>query len=206
VRVVCFGEWTCELCGGTHVESSAQTGPVLILSEGSIGAGLRRIEFLAAEAAEELIYNRSRQVGELARMLGTRPDEISEAVEHVRSSLRESEREKRQLQERLMRQQAATVETDGGVPFSHAAVSEEWVDLKARADLDLEHLSGPGVVLVTRGDEYVLKVDRQLTDRFDATKLKDALGSKGGGRAELVQGKLTVSVDEALKRLKAMLR
>lgn len=209
VRVVCFGDWTCELCGGTHVESSAQTGPVLITSEGSIGAGLRRIEFRAGEAAEELFYARSRQVGELARMLGTRPDEIAAAVEHVRGGLRQAEREKKQLQEGLMRQQAATVETDGGLPFSHAVVSEDWVDLKARADLDLEKLSGPGVVLVTRGEPpdglYVLKVDRKLTDRFDATKLKDALGP-GGGRAELVSGKLTVSVDEALKRLKEMLR
>ncbi|HLK44695.1 MAG TPA: alanine--tRNA ligase-related protein, partial [Acidimicrobiales bacterium] len=58
VRVVCFGDWTCELCGGTHVESSADVGPVVITSESSIGSGLRRIDLVAGEAADRLVRER----------------------------------------------------------------------------------------------------------------------------------------------------
>src|SRR5579859_5413575 len=58
VRVVCFGDWTCELCGGTHVENTADVGTVLIVSESSVGAGLRRLDLVAGEAAEALVERR----------------------------------------------------------------------------------------------------------------------------------------------------
>src|SRR5205807_9441935 len=55
VRVVCFGDWSCEFCGGTHVPNSADVGLALITSEQSIGQGLRRLDLTVGEAAEDLI-------------------------------------------------------------------------------------------------------------------------------------------------------
>src|SRR5260370_10977711 len=73
VRVVCFGDWTCELCGGTHVANSADIGPAVIVSESSIGSGLRRIDMVVGEAADELIWRERRHLSELAKSFNTSP-------------------------------------------------------------------------------------------------------------------------------------
>src|SRR5206468_8729241 len=61
VRVVEIGEYSTELCGGTHVRSTAEIGPFLILSEGSVGSGARRIEAVTSGEAFALLHERSRE-------------------------------------------------------------------------------------------------------------------------------------------------
>ncbi|MFZ0215384.1 MAG: alanine--tRNA ligase, partial [Candidatus Dormiibacterota bacterium] len=70
VRVVSFGDWSSEFCGGTHVATSADVGPFLVLGETSVGQGLRRLDAIAGIAAEEVIRRRQRDTAELARTLG----------------------------------------------------------------------------------------------------------------------------------------
>src|SRR2546429_8340682 len=74
VRVVCFGDWSCELCGGTHVETSADVGLALILSESSIGQGLRRIDMTVGEPADRLVRRQLAALGDAARGLGVPPE------------------------------------------------------------------------------------------------------------------------------------
>src|SRR2546430_5490716 len=97
VRVVCFGDWTCELCGGTHVKNSADVGTAIILSESSIGSGLRRIDMVVGTAADELVRRDRDLLAEMARSFNASPEQLPSRVESVRAQLKEAERERERL-------------------------------------------------------------------------------------------------------------
>src|SRR5207244_1280 len=84
VRVVCFGDWTCELCGGTHVANTADIGTAIIVSESSIGSGLRRIDMVVGEAADDLVQKDRDLLSELARSFNASPEQLPERLEALR--------------------------------------------------------------------------------------------------------------------------
>ena len=210
VRVVCFGDWTCELCGGTHVANTADIGPAVIVSESSIGSGLRRIDMVVGEAADGLIWRERKLLAELARSFNAAPDQLPERLESLRSQLKEAERRLKTLAEQL---RTARVKGQGGnglavksgkVPFVTETVeasSEE--ELAAYADRYLEMVKS-GVVTVVAGDKFVIKVSKDLTPEYDAARLAALLG-KGGGRPQLARGTLTMPAAEAFQRLEEAL-
>jgi alanyl-tRNA synthetase len=210
VRVVCFGDWTCELCGGTHVANSADVGPALIVSESSIGSGLRRIDLVAGEAADELIGRERHIVSELARSFNTTPNHLPERVESLRVQLKEAERRLKTLSDQL---RSARVKGQGGnglaikkgkVPFVIETVeASNPEELAAYADRYLEMVES-GVVTVVAGDQFVIKVSKDLTPEYDAARLASLVG-KGGGQRHIARGRLTVPSSEAFKRLEEAL-
>ncbi len=208
VRVVCFGDWTCELCGGTHVANSADIGPVVIVSESSIGSGLRRIDMVVGESADELIWRERRLLSELARSFNTGPEQVPERVEHLRAQLKEAERRLKTLSEQL---RSAKVKGGNGlaiktgkVPFVTETVDASSPDeLAAYADRYLEMVKS-GVVTVVAGNQFVIKVSKDLTPEYDAARLASVLG-KGGGRPHLARGTLSGTAAEAFKRLEELL-
>ncbi len=208
VRVVCFGDWTCELCGGTHVASTADIGPAMIVSESSIGSGLRRIDMVVGEAADELIWRERRLLSELARSFNTGPDQLPERLESLRAQLKDAERRLKALSDQL---RAAKVKGGNGlavkkgrVPFVIETVDAANHDeLAAYADRYLEQVKS-GVVTVVAGDKFVIKVSKDLTPEYDAGRLAAVLG-KGGGQPHLARGTLTLPPDEAFKRLEEQL-
>ncbi|HEX6489709.1 MAG TPA: alanine--tRNA ligase [Candidatus Dormibacteraeota bacterium] len=211
VRVVCFGDWSCELCGGTHVASSADVGATVILSESSIGAGLRRIDMAAGEAADELVAGRLGLLVDLGRALGVPPDGVPARVEELRAELRQADKRIERLQDELRVAQvqggAGVRRLEARVPVGVGEVAAEGMDdLRGYADRYLEAIGGRGVVAVTGGGNFVIKVSRDLaSDGVDATKLKDSFGH-GGGRADLVQGKLTEQPETAFAALAEALK
>jgi alanyl-tRNA synthetase len=204
VRVVCFGDWTCELCGGTHVGNTADVGTAVIVSEASIGYGLRRIDMVVGEAADELVRKDRELVIELARSFNTTPDQLAVRVQAMRAQLKEAEREHGKLRDQV---RSARVAGGDGLAVKHGRVAyvTETVDasnldeLKAYADRYLEIVKS-GIVTVVGGGMFVIKVSNDLAAEYDATRLKALFGT-GGGRPQLVSGKLTVAPDEAFKRL-----
>jgi alanyl-tRNA synthetase len=206
VRVVCFGDWTCELCGGTHVANTADIGPAVIVSESSIGSGLRRIDMVVGEAADELIWSERRLLTEVARSFNAPPEHLPERVESLRAQLKEAERRLKVLSEQL---RTARVKGQSGnglaikkgkVAFVTETVEASTPDeLAAYADRYLEMVES-GVVTVVAGDQFVIKVSKDLTPEYNAARLASLLG-KGGGQAHLARGKLDVPAAEAFKRL-----
>jgi alanyl-tRNA synthetase len=204
VRVVCFGDWTCELCGGTHVKNTADIGTAVIVSESSIGSGLRRIDMVVGEAADELVRRDRDLLTDLAQSFNVSPEQLPQRIEALRAQLKEAERDRAKLRDQL---RAARVGGADGLAVKHGRVDyvAETVDaasveeLRAYADRYLERLTS-GVVTLVAGDKFVIKVSNDLVPQFDATRLKDFFGT-GGGRPQLVSGKLTVPADEAFKRL-----
>ena len=213
VRVVCFGDWTCELCGGTHVKNSADIGTAVIVSEASIGSGLRRIDMVVGEAADELVRRDRQLLAELARSFNATPEQLPERVKALRTQLKDAEREREKLRDRVRRARVGGGDGAGtGVAVKHGRVAyvTETVDasnldeLKAYADRYLE-LVKSGIVTVVGGGMFVIKVSNDLASQYDATSLKSLFGT-GGGRPQLASGKLTVPPEEAFKRLEEALK
>jgi alanyl-tRNA synthetase len=213
VRVVCFGDWTCELCGGAHVTNTADVGTAVILSETSIGSGLRRIDMVVGEAADELVRGDHELLAELARSFKASPEQLPERLKALRAQLKEAEREREKLRDQVRSARigggdgagAAAVVKHGRVSYVTETVDASNLDeLKAYADRYLEVVKS-GIVTVVGGGMFVIKVSNDLASQYDANHLKVYFGT-GGGRPQLVSGKLTVAPAEAFKRLEEALR
>ncbi|HEX6548474.1 MAG TPA: alanine--tRNA ligase [Candidatus Dormibacteraeota bacterium] len=211
VRVVCFGDWTCELCGGTHVANTADVGTAVIVSESSIGQGLRRIDLVVGEAADALVRRRLGQLSGLGRSLGVPPEQVASRVGSLQQDLRAAQRENRDLREQV---QKLEVRTRSKVGVQHTRIpliveqapARTGDELRGFADRFMEILGDEGgAVAVTNGDLFVVKVSNNFTDAFQATELARLLG-QGGGRPNLAQGRLTVDWTEARAKLEEALR
>ena len=204
VRVVCFGDWTCELCGGTHVKNTADVGTALILSESSIGSGLRRIDMVVGDPADERVLRERDLLLDLARSFNAVPEQLPDRLATLRAELKAAERERQKLRDEV---RSARVRGGNGLQVKHGSVDyvTETVDatsddeLKAYADRFLDLLKS-GIVTVVAGDKFVIKVSNDLISKYDANRLKELFG-KGGGRPQLVSGRLNVPVADAFKRL-----
>jgi len=206
VRVVCFGDWTCELCGGTHVANSAEVGTAVIVSESSIGSGLRRIDMVVGEAADDLVRRDRDLLVELARSFNAGPEQLPERVQALRVQLKEAERRLKTLSEELRSARVKGQGADGvqvkqgKVPFVIESVNASSPEeLAAYADRYLD-LVKSGVVTVVAGDMFVIKVSKDLTSEYDAARLASLLGT-GGGQKHLARGKLKGPAVEAFQRL-----
>jgi alanyl-tRNA synthetase len=204
VRVVCFGDWTCELCGGTHVQNTADIGTAVIVSESSIGSGLRRIDMVVGEAADDLVFRDRELLSELAKSFNVSTEQLPQRVEGLRAQLKDVERERDRLRRERIGGDGMTVK-HGQVDYVTESVDASSVDeLKSYADRYLEKVKS-GIVTVVAGDKFVIKVSKDLTSHYDANRLKTLFG-KGGGPAHLVSGTLTVPAGEAFKRLEEELK
>src|SRR5438270_1911172 len=196
VRVVCFGDWTCELCGGTHVSNTAEIGHTVIRSEKSVGAGLRRIDLVAGDAAEE----------EIERQLERHRSVEAELRAELRAARKQLEKLQEELRQSQVKGQASVSVREARVPLVAETVDAQDLNaLRRFADNYLEALGGSGVVAVTGDGQYVIKVSRDLAKEFDANKLKEHFGP-GGGSPVLVQGKLDRPSVQAIEALEAALQ
>ncbi|MYW02394.1 alanine--tRNA ligase [Streptomyces sp. SID3343] len=93
VRVVTMGDYSKELCGGTHVDNTAQLGLVKLLGESSIGAGVRRVEALVGTDAYNFLAREHTIVNQLTEVVKGRPEELPERVASIMAKLREAEKE-----------------------------------------------------------------------------------------------------------------
>ncbi|TME10538.1 MAG: alanine--tRNA ligase [Chloroflexi bacterium] len=210
VRVVCFGDWTCELCGGTHVANTADIGTAMIISESSIGSGLRRIDMVVGEPADALVRKDRELLQDLARSFNAPVEQLRDRVATLRAELKAAERERQKLRDEV---RTAKVRGGNGLHVRHGRVDyiAETVEassvdeLAAYADRYLEMLKS-GIVTVVAGDKFVIKVSKDLTAKYDANRLGRLIGT-GGGPAHLARGRLSadISPEEAFRRLEAEL-
>ncbi len=198
VRVVSAGIST-ELCGGTHARRTGDIGLFRLLSETGVAAGVRRIEAVAGEQAEQLGREERLALQRAANLLKTRPDNVTQALENLQAALKQAERELQALRarqamgalDRLMNQ----VQSVAGVSLLAAEVGEEVRDLRDFMD-KARHKLGSGVLffVARRGKklQLIAGVTSDLAATLHAGKLMRAVtatcGGKGGGKADMAMG------------------
>jgi alanyl-tRNA synthetase len=199
VRVVQVEGFSKELCGGTHVAATGQIGSFRITGESSIGAGLRRVEAVTGEAADELVSTRLEALHAVALHLGVPEEQVPARVEALNARLREKEKGAREPAgggAQLDAAGALAEAQDAGdskvvvkhYPEADASALRRWAD-------DLRGITGRFVAVAAgeRGGPSVLvAASRDLvSEGFDAVavirQVGPMIGGGGGGRPELAQ-------------------
>ncbi|MDP9226516.1 MAG: alanine--tRNA ligase [Actinomycetota bacterium] len=226
VRVVEVGEYSKELCGGTHVPHTSQIGVVVVTSEGSIGANVRRIEALVGREGVRFLENRVAVLERAAGILKVNPDEFAERLEKLVGTQKDMERKLATVERRAAEADAsdlaaAAVDVDGTRLV--AARRDGGVDqLRVLAQL-LKSKLGSGVIILGASGEgranLVGAVTGDLIDRgLSARDLlapgaallgggaggKPDLSISGGPSAEHLEAAIDAVAQEARKRLGAL--
>jgi alanyl-tRNA synthetase len=222
VRVVSIGDYSKELCGGTHLMHTGLMGMFRIVAESSIAAGTRRIEALVGEAADARQRQEQRLLAEAARRLSRPAPEVVEGLEELLGQLKRSEQQRRALQVELAKVEAARLVAGakqiGDVTFISAALKDADREVLAiMADAIRTALKGSGVVVLASADgaskvSLVVAVTSSLTKRVHAGDLLKAVAplvqGSGGGRPEFAQGggKDPSKIPDVLKRTEELVQ
>ncbi|MFQ5668050.1 MAG: alanine--tRNA ligase [Candidatus Binatia bacterium] len=213
VRVVRIGDYSAELCGGTHVARAGDIGLLKLRSESGVAAGVRRIEAVSGEGALEWVRSREQVLRQVGALLRGPDDEVAARLERVLAQERALERQLKQLQDKLAGSQSDGLlkqarQVDG---LTVLAAEVEGVDdrgLRELADrLRTQIRSGVVVLGTTRGERALLlaAVTRDLIPKYHAghiiKRLAPLIGGGGGGKPELAQagGKEPARLREALE-------
>ncbi|NUV48264.1 DHHA1 domain-containing protein, partial [Streptomyces sp. CAI-78] len=217
VRVVTIGDFSKELCGGTHVHNTAQLGLVKLLGESSIGSGVRRIEALVGVDAYNFLAKEHTVVAQLQELVKGRPEELPEKVSAMLGKLKEAEKEIERFRAEKVLQAAAglaagaqdvrgTALVTGRVPDGTGADDLRKLVLDVRGRIPSDR---PAVVAL-----FTVANDRPLTvvatneaARERGLKAGDlvrtaakTLGGGGGGKPDVAQGggQNPQAIDEAV--------
>ena len=214
VRVVQAGPSSLEFCGGTHVDSLGQIGPITLLSEGSIGSNTRRIFALTGKASLARAVERERLVQAAAELLRTEPDELVAAIGRVMERQRESEKELAKLRQKSSEAEAgalaAGAAADGGVVVARRD-DVEGDALRSLAQAVLRHDGVRAVVLGGSPDGAKVAIAAATGGDPDAEQLVRTLGRMvgggGGGSPEvaLAGGKDPSQIEAALAEAQRLL-
>jgi alanyl-tRNA synthetase len=221
VRVLRVGEFSTELCGGTHARRAGDIGLFKIVSEGGVAAGVRRIEALTGQGAYDYMVATDHKLRDLAGLVRGSRDDVEDKVRQLLDRARRMEKEIAQLKEKLAsgsgRDLAAEAQTLGnGIKL--VAASLEGADAAAlRTTVDqLKNKLGSAIIVLgsPAGDDKVTLIAGVTNDLTARVKAGDIInhvarqvGGKGGGRADLAQagGTQPSNLPTALQGLAAWL-
>ena len=203
VRVVSVGDWAHELCGGTHVKNSGELGLVKLISESSIGAGVRRVEALVGADAYNFLAREHIILDSLTELIkGAQIEELPERISDLLDKLKSAEKQINEFKTaRALEQAKDLVDKRKSFAGFDAIVSEftsgiNADDLRTIA-LDLRKKIGDGVVaLISKGEDKVSIVtavgSKGRDSGIKANEIVQAaalvLGGKGGGKEDFAQG------------------
>ncbi|MCY4351422.1 MAG: alanine--tRNA ligase [Thiotrichales bacterium] len=212
VRVLSLGDYSVELCGGTHVARAGDVGLFKIVAEGSIAAGVRRIEALTGETALAWVHSMEARIERIASSMKTSAETVADRVEAMLARSRDLERDLDRLKARLAASHgddlvAQAVDVGGLKVLAAKIDGADPKALRETVDRLKNRLGSAAVVLATvNADKVALVagVTKDCTDRIEAGALANhvarQVGGRGGGRPELAQagGNDPSRVDQAI--------
>lgn len=198
VRVLSIGDFSKELCGGTHVRRAGDIGFFRIQSEGGVAAGVRRIEAVTGQVALQWVAENELRLRRVAELVKAGRDDVEEKVEQLIHRVRKLEKEAEQLKGKLASNQgsdlAASAQDLGGLKVIAAALDADAKTLRDTVDQLKNKLGSAAVVLAAVADgkvNLVAGVTADWTKRIRAGDLVNfvagQVGGKGGGRPDLAQ-------------------
>jgi alanyl-tRNA synthetase len=200
VRVIKIGDFSTELCGGTHLDQTGEIGLLKVAAEGAVASGVRRIEAVAGTAALEAVARKEAALREAAEILKIAPLEVPRRLQKLLEEQKALEKQLETLEAKLARSRAedlvAAARQVNGVAVIAGRIDGLDADgLRSVADTLRDRL-GSGIVCVGSVLDgkvnLVAAVTKDLTRRFQAGKLvqevAEAVGGRGGGRPDLAQG------------------
>ncbi len=216
VRVVAIADESVELCGGTHLRATGQAGLFLILSEGGVAAGVRRIEAITGWNALRMVMDQRAELGQVAGLLKARPGEIVPRVEALQKDVKGLRKDLEKASAQATSGQGRNIMDElaeiNGVKVLAARV--DVPNVKALRDLmdDVRSKLPSGIACLAAPDgdkvSLIVAVSKDLHDRFTAPALikavAAAVGGSGGGRPDMAQagGTNPAGIDEAFDILR----
>lgn len=214
VRVVTIGDYSMELCGGTHLESTSQAGLVKILGESGVAAGVRRIEALTGEAALEYYNEKEKALNDIAAVLKTNPQDSIRRIETLLSEIKNSEKELEVLRNKLVSSSVDDV-LSGAVDINGVKLITARFDqldteaLRNTGDM-LKNKAGSGVLVLATGHggkvSFVVMATKDAVEKGIHAgniirEIAKIAGGGGGGRPDMAQagGKDVSKIGEALE-------
>lgn len=199
VRVLRMGDFSTELCGGTHAARTGDIGLFRITSESGTAAGVRRIEAVTGEGAMVILHAQSDQLNDIAQLLKGDSHNLGEKVRAALERTRQLEKELQQLKEQAAAQESANLsskaeEINGVKLLVSELTGVEPKMLRTMVDDLKNQLGSTIVVLATVADgkvSLIAGVSKDVTDRVKAGELvgmvAQQVGGKGGGRPDMAQ-------------------
>ena len=220
VRVVSMGDFSIELCGGTHVANTGNIMTFKILSEAGVAAGVRRIEALTGEGVFKYYKKLEQELNEAAQIVKATPATLTEKLNHLMTEIKDLTSENESLKSKLAKDSlgdvASQVTEIQGIKFLATAVED--VDMNGLRDLgdQLKTQLGEGVVVLASAKDgkvnlIVMATDQAMKQGAHAGNLIKAIapcvGGGGGGRPNMAQagGKNPAGIQEALTKAKEVL-
>ncbi|EPX1715196.1 alanine--tRNA ligase [Escherichia coli] len=199
VRVLSMGDFSTELCGGTHASRTGDIGLFRIISESGTAAGVRRIEAVTGEGAIATVHTDSDRLNEVAHLLKGDSNNLADKVRSVLERTRQLEKELQQLKEQAAAQESANLSSKAidvnGVKLLVSELSGvEPKMLRTMVD-DLKNQLGSTIIVLATVAEgkvsLIAGVSKDVTDRVKAGELigmvAQQVGGKGGGRPDMAQ-------------------
>lgn len=199
VRVLSMGDFSTELCGGTHASRTGDIGLFRIISESGTAAGVRRIEAVTGEGAIATVHADSDRLSEVAHLLKGDSNNLADKVRSVQERTRQLEKELQQLKEQAAAQESANLSSKAidvnGVKLLVSELSGvEPKMLRTMVD-DLKNQLGSTIIVLATVVEgkvsLIAGVSKDVTDRVKAGELigmvAQQVGGKGGGRPDMAQ-------------------
>jgi alanyl-tRNA synthetase len=220
VRVVKIGDFSTELCGGTHVHRSGEIGIFKLHTEGGVAAGVRRVEAVTGEGALDLIRAYEQQLKEIGALVRSGMDDTVHRVKKLLQQQKDLEREietlrgqhgKNQLPDLLAKKQ----QVNGATVVVSKVEKVDANQLRELADQLKEKIGSGLIFLVSAGESnvtMVASVTKDMTSRYHAgnivKQIAPIVGGGGGGRPDFAQagGKEPSKVDEAVDKVWQIVR
>lgn len=221
VRMVSMGDFSIELCGGTHLKNTAEVGLCKVLGESSIGSGLRRIEAVTGKGALDYIRSKDEQLEDIAVTIKASSADVLHRLETMLKDYKELEKESETLKSKLARLEVEgmlnnVVKIDDVNLLAAKSSVKDMDSLRNMLDLLRQSIESGVIVLAASSEDKVNLVASVTKDLVPMglhagkmiKEIASIVGGSGGGKPEMAQagGKDVSRIQEALDKAKAIIK